>query len=726
MRKIRSIFLSIIILLLAVTALSSCELLDLFRDERHVCQFSEISVESEHSCTTDGIVIKSCLCGREITDITPARGHQFDDWNTVTEPSCTEYGYKLRSCRSCDMTEEQIIPKALHQYKITEEKLGDTIYNRYSCDNCDASFLIESGITLPETKGEIWLTECDTDLSFVVITVEDEEYIRKHLEIRDLINTDGEPIEYRLTNLGAGRWQVDPVDSYAEGRSYIVSRDMGVFFENYGFNNLIFSIRSKKNDEIKLNEEIIYVAALEKESPGYYPFSIEHSDGSGGYFLTLEKSEGLAIGDLICIGNATSAEDLLLNGIGTDMFGRIKSITHLSDGRSLIMLDTLTLDEIFELLDVYDTDLKSAELLYPNASFDARFLATLLGDVKFTDTIDTLNKSAEEFLASRGLEMGYESIEELISMIAVSSTRECEIYESENGRGLLRTTTVIKVNISIPAKLNESVIGEIKTEISFTVDITEGSVTLGVTSAPETNITLDISDKITSRLDFISYADIDYQTDTELFLEDDDSYHRLNCEKTDEKAKKITISAALSGEKSPCKECKPDEIIKNLLVIDDKTYHTTDCTEVEAVSNLIFSENSISVLEKEGILPCPKCIEKGRTGEYAKLLEGHLDTQVMKEYDMPDYTPKSMVIAAFAVSTNGFDRETFEISMEIDFTPKASSEFSYERSFESSRYYRLSDGKIISHSESEAGREGYAPAVFTKSNIYIAGYKITE
>ena len=40
--------------------------------------------------------------------------------------------------------------------------------------------------------------------------------------------------------------------------------------------------------------------------------------------------------------------------------------------------------------------------------------------------------------------------------------------------------------------------------------------------------------------------------------------------------------------------------------------------------------------------------------------------------------------------------------------------------------YRLSDGKIISHSESEASREGYAPAISTKSNIYIAGYKITE
>ena len=74
----------------------------------------------------------------------------------------------------------------------------------------------------------------------------------------------------------------------------------------------------------------------------------------------------------------------------------------------------------------------------------------------------------------------------------------------------------------------------------------------------------------------------------------------------------------------------------------------------------------------------------------------------------------------------GFDRETFEVSMEIDFAPKASSEFSYERSFESSRYYRLSDGKIISYSESEASREGYAPAISTKSNIYIAGYKITD
>ena len=716
-----------VFLLLSITlSLMSCGLLDLFRDEGHVCQFTEIRVESQHSCSTDGIVIRSCLCGRELTDITPARGHQFGDWKTTSEPSCTEYGYKLRSCQNCDETEEQIIPKTIHQYDITEEKIGDTIYNRYSCADCGESFLIESGITLPETEGEIWLTECDTNLSFVVITVENEAYIRKHLEIRDLLNTNGDAIEYRLTSLGAGRWQVDPVDSYTESRSYVVSRDMGVFFENYGFNNLIFSIKSEKKDEIKLNEDIIYVGALEMESPGYYPFSIEYSDGSGGYFLSLEKSDGLAIGDLICIGNATSSEDLLLQGIGNDMFGRIKSVTQLSDGRSLIMLDTLGLDEIFELLEVYDTDLKSAELLYPNSSFDARFLATLLSDPKFTDTIEALYLSADEFLHSRGLEIGYDSIEELIPMIKVTSNRECEIYEDEDGRGLLRTSTAIVVNIAIPALLNKEAIGEIKTDITFTVDITEGSVKLGVTTAPETNITLDISDKITSKLSFISYADIDYTEKTELFLEDSESYHRLNCEKAEEKAKKITISTALSGKASPCKECKPDEIIENLLVISDKTCHTFDCTEIEAVSNLVFSENSISALENDGILPCEKCIKKGHTSEYAKLLESHLDTLVMKEYDMPDDEPRSMVIAAFAVSSKGFDRETFEVSMDIDFTPKASSEFSYERSFESSRYYRLSDGKIISHGESEASREGYAPAISTKSNIYIAGYKITD
>ena len=716
----------ILLILGIISSLASCALLDLFRDEGHLCSFTEISVESQHSCTTDGIVIKGCLCGREITDITPAVGHQFGDWQTISEPSCTEYGYKLRSCRNCDEAEEQIIPKTLHQYNITEEKIGDTIYSRYSCDLCGGSFLVESGITLPETEGELWLTECEGNLSFVVITVEDEAYIRKHLEIRELINTSGDAVEYNLTSLGAGRWRVDPVENYTAGRSYIVSRDMGVFFENYGFNNLIFSIKSEKKDDVKLNERIIYVASLEKKSPGYYPFSIEYSDGSGRYFLSLEKSDGLAIGDLICIGNATSEEDLLLNGIGADMFGRIKSITQLSDGRSLIMLDTLSLDEIFELLDVYDTDLRAAELLYPSASFDARFLATLLGDVKFTDTLETLYRSAEEFLTGRGLEMSYESIEELISMITVSSNRECEIYEGEDGRGLLRSSTVILVSISIPAKLNEIEVGEIKTDISFTVDITEGSVTLGVTKDPETNITIDIRDRITSRLDFISYADINYSPDTELFLEDEEGYHRLGCEQADERAKKITISDIISGEKQPCAECKPEEMINSLLVIDDKSCHTLDCTEIEEASALIFSENSISALENEGILPCEKCIKKGHITEYARVLESQLDELVMKEYDIPDHEPSSIVIAAFAVSSKGFDRETFEISMEIDFTPKASSEFGYERSFESSRYYRLSDGKIISHSESEASREGYAPAISTKSTIYIAGYKITD
>lgn len=715
----------VLLLLAAISTMVSCGLLDLFRNEGHVCSFTEISVESQHSCTTDGIIIKNCLCGREITDITPARGHQFGRWETTLEPSCTEYGYQVRKCESCDESESQIIPKSLHQYKITEEKLGDTIYNRYTCDECGESFLIESGIILPETEGEVWLTECDEGFSFVVITVEDEEYIRKHLEIRDLLNTEGEPIEYTVTSLGAGRWQIDPVEGYTASRSYLASRDMGVFFENYGFNNLIFSIKSEEKSEVTLSGEFIYVAALEKESPGYYPFSIEYSDGSGGYFLSLEKSDGLSIGDLICVGDATSGEDLLKNGIGSDMFGRIKSITNLTDGRSLIMLDTLGLAEIFETLDVYDTDLEGAELLYPNASFDARFLATLLGDAKFTDTIKTIYDSAEEFLHSHGLEMGYESIEELISEISVTSERECEIYEDEDGRGRLRSTTEIKVIIAIPALIGESELGEIKTEINFTADLTEGNATLGITTAPETNISLDLGDKVTSSLDFISYADVEYGADAELFLEDDELYHRLNCENADEKAEKISISK-ISDKKQACKDCKPNEILENLLIIADKTCHRADCDRIPLGATVKFSESSLSALKFEGILPCAECMKDEHKSAYAALLEEKLTEQLMTEYDMDEYTPKSMVIAAFAVSASGFDRVTFEISMEIDFIPKASCEFGYERSFESSRYYRLSDGKIISHSESEASREGYAPAISTKSNIYIAGYKITE
>ncbi len=79
------------------------------------------AVEHEHSyegmmttmptCTEEGVMTYTCVCGDSYTEAVAALGHVWNEWETVLEATETEDGLKQRSCRrGCGAVEEEVIP----------------------------------------------------------------------------------------------------------------------------------------------------------------------------------------------------------------------------------------------------------------------------------------------------------------------------------------------------------------------------------------------------------------------------------------------------------------------------------------------------------------------------------------------------------------------------------------------------------------------------------------
>ena len=683
-KTVRALLLILIISLSLI--LTSCQIIDLFRDERHSCSYDSERVISQHSCTTDGIVIRSCICGRESTTVTPAGGHRFGDWQTVREADCTTHGKLERICEVCQSVESRETPKLAHRYEISGEQVGEVMFNRYTCLDCGESFAIDSGIAIPpEVEGELILTDCKKDFSFVIISTADEEYIKTHLKIYEAQGYLSSRIEYSITDLGDGRHLITS-DEYLPGKSYIAEREGGVFFADYGNPTLIFSLANEKRAELGLSGEVIYIAALEENSPGYYPFSVEFSDGSGGVFLSLEKSEGLLVGDLICVGSAKNADDVIL-GNGDNLFGRISSITKLTDGRSLVMLAPVSTDELFEKLDIYSDSLSSTSPLHPSVSLEAKILAALLGDPDFTDLAEAFYLAGQKFLAARDLDMPYKSVEELIAQIRLETVRESSLSEDD---GSMSALSEIIIEMAIPVNQKNEKLGEIFARLTYTTKITADRVLLNLTAS---EFNLDCYINLTNGVDFTSDANLTYGSKTHILLRDSQgTYHLHGCESVVGRSSDQSLHQLLANEEALlCEDCMIEELISNLYVIDGKSYHRIGCEELVITDNLLFLEGTP---DSEELEPCENCIKDKPYESIFKitLLEciGDLPDREIAD----DHRPVNITIAVFGSSVSGIDRQLYELTMTLDFILRPEAEYSQSNEGNLSYHYRIIDGKL--------------------------------
>lgn len=98
----------------------------------------------EPTCTEQGYTEYVCsCCGDSYRDgYVDSLGHDYGEWKTVTEATCSQYGEEISYCTRCDEYQSREIPKTDHEYAATEHKPTCTEqgYTEYVCSCCGDSY----------------------------------------------------------------------------------------------------------------------------------------------------------------------------------------------------------------------------------------------------------------------------------------------------------------------------------------------------------------------------------------------------------------------------------------------------------------------------------------------------------------------------------------------------------------------------------------------------------
>ena len=76
----------------------------------HEHEFGEWETVKEATCTEDGLKERACSCWEKESETLVTTGHEFGEWEIVEDPSCVADGIKERFC-SCGEKESEVIPQ---------------------------------------------------------------------------------------------------------------------------------------------------------------------------------------------------------------------------------------------------------------------------------------------------------------------------------------------------------------------------------------------------------------------------------------------------------------------------------------------------------------------------------------------------------------------------------------------------------------------------------------
>ena len=106
MKKQVLVFILLAVLVVSCLALTAC----------HSCEFGEWTIETQPTCTTEGLKKRVCSCGETQTEVIAGIGHTFGDWTTDVEPTCSAEGNRYQVCVDCGETQSEPIPTIDHDY----------------------------------------------------------------------------------------------------------------------------------------------------------------------------------------------------------------------------------------------------------------------------------------------------------------------------------------------------------------------------------------------------------------------------------------------------------------------------------------------------------------------------------------------------------------------------------------------------------------------------------
>lgn len=103
--------------------------------EKSAHEYGEWTTTLEPTCTEEGTKTRACtVCGYEQTETISENGHSFGEWEVTTEPTCVDEGEETRTCANCDATETRPVPATgEHVYAgWTSDESG----HRHICETC--------------------------------------------------------------------------------------------------------------------------------------------------------------------------------------------------------------------------------------------------------------------------------------------------------------------------------------------------------------------------------------------------------------------------------------------------------------------------------------------------------------------------------------------------------------------------------------------------------------
>ena len=117
-------------------------------------QWGEWNTTTQASCTHEGEETRQCKNCQKTESRTLAKtNHQWGEWKTTTAPSCTHEGEETRQCKNCQETESKTLAKTAHNTEIVGAKAPSCTTEGYTgdevCKDCHA--VVKKGNSLAKT-----------------------------------------------------------------------------------------------------------------------------------------------------------------------------------------------------------------------------------------------------------------------------------------------------------------------------------------------------------------------------------------------------------------------------------------------------------------------------------------------------------------------------------------------------------------------------------------------
>lgn len=116
----------------------------------HEHEFGEWKTTVEPTCTQNGEKQRLCDCGEKQTEAIPAIGHIAGDWSVDIQPKCTVDGSKIQNCSVCGaLLATESVPATGHQHDavVTAPTCTEDGYTTHTC-TCGDSYTDSSVVAL--------------------------------------------------------------------------------------------------------------------------------------------------------------------------------------------------------------------------------------------------------------------------------------------------------------------------------------------------------------------------------------------------------------------------------------------------------------------------------------------------------------------------------------------------------------------------------------------------